>query len=86
MLHVLTKAIPLMVGLSEEGQVITVPLVENFIEQKVKTALPIARIWDRTYQLAVLRLALCPRSLYLFQSHVFRCMMHNYWWWPISVD
>ncbi|KAI9499264.1 putative adipose-regulatory protein-domain-containing protein [Zychaea mexicana] len=34
MLHVLAKALPLLVGLTEESQVITVPLIKGYVEDK----------------------------------------------------
>ncbi|KAI8341467.1 putative adipose-regulatory protein-domain-containing protein [Chlamydoabsidia padenii] len=33
-LHVISKALPLLAGLTEESQVIIIPLIENYIEQK----------------------------------------------------
>lgn len=36
-LHVFAKALPLLVGLTEESQVITVPIIEDFVEHKVIT-------------------------------------------------
>lgn len=35
-MRVLAKALPLLVGLSEESQTITVPLIEGFMENKVE--------------------------------------------------
>lgn len=35
-LHVLAKALPLLLGFMEESQVITVPLIKGFLEHKVK--------------------------------------------------
>ncbi|SAL96315.1 hypothetical protein [Absidia glauca] len=34
LLHVLSKALPLLAGLTEESQVINIPLIEDFMEQK----------------------------------------------------
>jgi hypothetical protein len=36
LLHVLSKALPLLAGLTEESQVINIPLIEDFMEQKVR--------------------------------------------------
>ncbi|KAI8142057.1 putative adipose-regulatory protein-domain-containing protein [Fennellomyces sp. T-0311] len=36
-LHVMAKALPLLVGLSEESQVITVPLISGYVEDKAKS-------------------------------------------------
>ncbi|KAI8081530.1 putative adipose-regulatory protein-domain-containing protein [Halteromyces radiatus] len=35
-LHVLAKAVPLLIGFTEESQIITVPLIEGYVEQKSK--------------------------------------------------
>ncbi|KAI8373075.1 putative adipose-regulatory protein-domain-containing protein [Radiomyces spectabilis] len=35
-LHVVAKALPLLLGLTEESQSITIPLMENFVEQRGK--------------------------------------------------
>jgi hypothetical protein len=34
---VLAKALPLLVGFTEESQVIVVPLIEGYVEQKVRS-------------------------------------------------
>ncbi|SAM05110.1 hypothetical protein [Absidia glauca] len=53
-LHVLAKALPLLVGFTEESQVIVVPLIEGYVEQKSKSVVqaavtissPILQIYD----------------------------------------
>ncbi|KAI9012634.1 putative adipose-regulatory protein-domain-containing protein [Phycomyces nitens] len=45
-LRVFAKAIPLLVGLTEESQVIYVPMIEGYVEKKVKMMTGVGRSMD----------------------------------------